>query len=101
MTEHMQHLNRNAGQPEFLAALKKIEALFEAGFDRKSAHGILKEKGILTMSYATFCRQFTRHKNKIAAPKTLGSGLAAESDRTRPLKDSGGESDQPPLAMKH
>lgn len=88
MTEHTSsRLDRNAGQAEFLAVTKKIQALFEAGFDRKTVHGLLKDKGLITMCYATFCRQLSRHKDKLTTPKTLGSGLVAESPRTKLLKN--------------
>ena len=101
MTEHSTRLDRNAGRPEFLAALKKMEALFEAGFDRKTVHGLLRDKGILTMSYPTFCRQLTRHKGQMATPKTLGFGVVAKSARTRLLKSTSREAGQPPSALKH
>jgi hypothetical protein len=32
-------------------------------------HGLLKDKGLITMCYATFCRQLSRHKDKLATPK--------------------------------
>jgi hypothetical protein len=101
MTGHKKHLGRNAAQLELLAALRKIAALFEAGFDRKTVHGLLRDKGIAAMPYVAFCRQLTRHKDRMTQPKTLGSDLAAEAARTSLLQNVRRETGQASSPTKH
>lgn len=87
MTNHTR-IERNMGRVEFTAALKKIQKLLEAGYDRKKIHNILSDKGFLTMSYGTFCAQMKKFKDRLGAALPLGSGRYAESSREVPPKKS-------------
>ena len=88
-------LGRNAGRIEFIAVRDKVQALLEAGYDRKKTHAKLVEEGLITMSYSTFCNQLKKAiaaapvpnlspaapKSGPSLPKTL-PGHAAASAKT-------------------
>ena len=70
MTENTEHLCRNIGKPEFIAARKKIQTLLAAGYERKYIHTKLKKEGVITMSYSTFCAQFKKFRDSLEADST-------------------------------
>ena len=74
-------LGRNVGRVEFIAAQKKIQALYEAGYDRKKIHAKLVEEGLITMSYATFCVQFKKCYAGELVPNRPTSGARSEQSR--------------------
>jgi hypothetical protein len=62
MTDEQERPFRNIGKSGMIAARKKIKTMLAAGYDRKYIHTALKEAGIFTMSYSTFCVQFNKFK---------------------------------------
>ena len=74
-------LGRNAGRIEFIAAQIKIQALYEAGYDRKKIHAKLVEEGLISMSYATFCVQFKKFNAGELAPGRPSGAARPEQSR--------------------
>jgi hypothetical protein len=70
-------IGRNIGRIEFAAAFKKIQKLLEAGYDRKKIHSQLAEKGLVTMSYGTFCAQMKKFKARLGFPFEVGQHAEA------------------------
>ena len=77
-------IGRNVGRIEFLASLKKIKAMLDAGYDRKKIHMKLTEEGHVTMSYSTFCSHMAKLQGK---PGSLGSTPFGNSPGTKTLKN--------------
>ncbi len=67
MPEH-KRIGRNMGRVELLAVRDIVNAMFEAGYDRKKIHCRLREEGRVTMSYPTFCYQFKQQFAGNATP---------------------------------
>jgi hypothetical protein len=84
---NISRIGRNVGRIEFLAAMKKIKAMLEAGYDRKKIHAKLTEDGHTTMSYSTFCSHMTKLPEEGGQACSLGTSPFNSSSRTKPLKN--------------
>jgi hypothetical protein len=81
-------LARNLGRIELLAVRAKVQELFNAGYDRRKIHTRLREEGIITMSYATFCYQLNKLDTAEAAkakPAPAPSPKIARADKAEPF----------------
>lgn len=80
---NISRIGRNVGRIEFLASLKKIKAMLEAGYDRKKIHVKLTEEGHITMSYSTFCSHMAKLQDDGGKPHSLGSTPFSSSPGTK------------------
>lgn len=51
---------RNQGRIEFLCCYEYIENMLNKGYDKRKIHQILVDDGKFTMSYSTFCYQYSK-----------------------------------------
>lgn len=84
---NISRIGRNVGCIEFLAAMKKIRAMLEAGYDRKKIHAKLTEDGHVTMSYSTFCSHMAKLPDEGGNSRSLGGSPFNGSSRTKLLKN--------------
>ncbi len=85
MSEH-KRIGRNMGRIELLAVRDTVNAMLEAGYDRKKIHSRLKEEGRVTMSYPTFCYQFKHQFTGNAATPASGQNQARRPDTPGTMK---------------
>jgi hypothetical protein len=83
--ESAPRLGRNVGRIEFIAVSNKVQALLDAGYDRKKTHAKLVEEGLVTMSYSTFCNQLKKAVAAIPQPSQSPTGLKIGQHRPKPL----------------
>ena len=81
---------RNQGTVEFLANLGEIQTMLEQGYNKRNVHGKLLEKGRITMSYYTFCANYTAYNKKkknlakpVESPVTLPAAKPPPSSGPR------------------
>ena len=84
---NISRIGRNVGRIEFLAAMKKIKAMLDAGYDRKKIHTKLTEDGHITMSYSTFCSHMAKLQDEGGKPCVLGTGPFNASSPTKLLNN--------------
>jgi hypothetical protein len=81
-------LARNQGRIELLAVRAKVQELFNAGYDRRKIHTRLREEGVITMSYATFCFQLGKLSSAEAAaarPAPAAGPRIARAEKSEPF----------------
>jgi hypothetical protein len=76
-------IGRNIGRIELLAVQGKVNALLEAGYDRKKIHCRLVEERSITMSYPTFCYQLKQLLSSGASPGSLNSARRPQTSGAR------------------
>ena len=80
-------LARNQGRIELLAVRAKVQELLNAGYDRRKIHSRLREEGVITMSYATFCFQLGKLSSAEAAarPAQTAGPRIARAEKSEPF----------------
>ena len=81
-------LARNLGRIELMAVRAKVQELLNAGYDRRKIHSRLREEGVITMSYATFCFQLSKLASAEASatrPSPAAAPRTARVDKAEPF----------------
>lgn len=84
MDRKNKRIARNQGTVEFLANLDEIQTMLEQGYNKRNVHRKLFEKGCFTMSYYTFCANYTAYNKKKNPANPADSPVTPPVAKTSP-----------------
>lgn len=78
MNTSKRQIARNAAKVEFIANAEEAVEMLEKGFNKFNVYTILREKGRLTMSYRSFCRNLQQIENPEKKKKDNSKGTVKQ-----------------------
>lgn len=94
MDAHKRQIARNAAKVEFIANAEEVMSMLDKGFNNFNIYKALSDKGRITMSYRSFCRNLRQLKYPNAVKRrkrTAVSTPVSSPVRVAPKKEGFGQ----------